>query len=127
MSQDHINPVPTIFKDQGVNTGVMTTSEQRKMMRNHIDQLTVSQNKLRKKSEREKSFKISGIKMFNHPELVSKSSQKLKLHSNKNSTQNVILRQSSNEIENADVDQQMIKSVERLRKSMEGTKKNQQQ
>ena len=42
-------------------------------MRTHLDPALVRENKLKKKSEREKSIKISGIRMFNPEAAMNRS------------------------------------------------------
>ena len=61
--------MPTLFKD---NTNIGRFSP-RKAMRTHLDPALIRENRLKKKSEREKSIKISGIRMFNHEAATNRS------------------------------------------------------
>ena len=67
--------IPTLFKE---STNIARFSP-RKAMRTHLDPALVRENKLKKKSEREKSIKISGIRLFN-PEAAMNRSPNLSTH-----------------------------------------------
>lgn len=73
-------------------------------MRKHLDDLQVRENKLKKKSEREKSFKISGIKMFNHPEMTPRAAgASTNRNKNNNSQRNSQAKMSSKEKQRIEV------------------------
>ena len=67
-------------------------------MRKHMDQLALNEKKLKQRSEREKSFKVSGIKMFN-PELTPRSG--VKSHRNSVKKMKERLRQSVEKLLNS--------------------------
>ena len=61
--------MPTLYKE----SPNIARFSPRKAMRTHLDPALVRENRLKKKSEREKSIKISGIRMFNHEAATNRS------------------------------------------------------